>query len=477
MTQKQRVFKWFMMGSDWALLMICFNLAYLIKFKSGILPPRPHPLEPYFDFSLIVALFGMIMLHDGGLYKIKGPYNRIESLINITKALFFTIILAVLTNFVFKGTALTGGIINFSRLVFLIFGIIGVLVIFLAHEVYNKIIIYIRQKGKGLIRLIMVGTSEIEQAFFRKLKANPQFGFNPVGYILEDDPRSENRSSAEKILGKIKDIRRIIAEYGIEEVALSNPKIPKEQVLDIKLTCENLGTNLTIIPNVYGMSTVPAQIYSFEGLTLFTIEERILRHWNKVLKRSMDVILSLLFLLVLSPLLTLVAILIKKDSNGPVFFRQTRLGCGEKKFTMYKFRTMITDAEKKLPELKGWNEADGPIFKMKDDPRVTRIGKILRKYSIDELPQLWHVLMGDMSFVGPRPCLPHEAVHFKPYSYSRFNVKPGITGFAQVNGRSDIKFEERCQLDIYYMENWSIFMDLELILRTIPVVLSGKGSY
>ncbi|MEK7787092.1 MAG: sugar transferase, partial [Chloroflexota bacterium] len=196
-----------------------------------------------------------------------------------------------------------------------------------------------------------------------------------------------------------------------------------------------------------------------------------------VVKRLMDVIITVVGLIFLLPLMTAAAILIKLDSPGPIFFRQKRVGQHGKPFEVFKFRSMTQNAEEEMAALAERNEATGPLFKIKDDPRRTRLGRFLRRTSIDELPQLFNVLRGEMSIVGPRPALPEEVEKYEPWQRQRLEVPQGITGLPQVSGRSDLTFDEMCLLDVYYIENWSLALDVTIMLRTIPQVLFGNGAY
>ncbi|HMC04926.1 MAG TPA: sugar transferase, partial [Actinomycetota bacterium] len=206
--------------------------------------------------------------------------------------------------------------------------------------------------------------------------------------------------------------------------------------------------------------------------------EPVQRHgWRSVAKRAFDLATASVALVLASPLLLATAIAVKLDSKGPAFFRQERLGRDGDLFDVIKFRTMVNDAERLLIDLREHNEADGPLFKMKDDPRITRVGRILRKLSIDELPQLWNVLRGDMSMVGPRPALASEMVDWSPELHNRLRVKPGITGMWQVHGRSNSSFDDYVRLDLYYVDNWSLITDLAVMAKTIPTVLLRRGAY
>jgi exopolysaccharide biosynthesis polyprenyl glycosylphosphotransferase len=213
------------------------------------------------------------------------------------------------------------------------------------------------------------------------------------------------------------------------------------------------------------------------GIPLVGVREVGFGQKVRTIKRALDIVGAALGLTLGAPLLGLIAAAIRLDSPGPIIFRQTRVGANGERFEMYKFRSMFEGAEEELDELRDLNEVDGPIFKMKDDPRVTRVGRILRRTSLDELPQLWNVLRGDMSLVGPRPPLPSEVTEYREWHKKRLEVRPGVTGLWQVSGRSLVSFDEQCLLDIYYIENWSLWLDFKILLRTIPQVLFGNGAY
>ncbi len=216
---------------------------------------------------------------------------------------------------------------------------------------------------------------------------------------------------------------------------------------------------------------------NLDGIPLLSVRELSLREWQVALKRALDVVVAGLGVLLLSPVLLLTALAIRLDSPGPVIFRQTRVGRGGQEFTCLKFRTMCVDAEARLAELKRQNEANGPWFKMRHDPRSTRVRRLLRRTSLDELPKLWNVLRGEMSLIGPRPNLPSEVQAYEPWHYRRLEITPGMTGLWQVSGRSELSFDEMVLLDVYYIENWSPILDLHILLKTIPTVLLGSGAY
>jgi exopolysaccharide biosynthesis polyprenyl glycosylphosphotransferase len=231
------------------------------------------------------------------------------------------------------------------------------------------------------------------------------------------------------------------------------------------------------VPDLFQLTKNQMKVEDLNGIPLISTRDVSIRGWNLVIKRMSDVALTLFFSLIALPLGLIIAIAVWFDSRGPVFYTQTRVGKNGEPFSCYKFRSMVVGADELRAEIDVLNEASGPLFKVRDDPRRTRVGRFLRRYSLDELPQLFNVLRGDMSLVGPRPNLPEEVAQYKEWHKRRLSVSPGITGLWQVSGRSDLTFDEMVLLDIYYVENWNLAMDFSILLRSIPAVLRGQGAY
>jgi exopolysaccharide biosynthesis polyprenyl glycosylphosphotransferase len=241
--------------------------------------------------------------------------------------------------------------------------------------------------------------------------------------------------------------------------------------------CERENVTVRIVPDMFQLSLSRVDVDSLGGIPVLRLREPSLRRGTLLTKRVLDLLITPLLILLGSVFLGLIALAVKLDSPGPVIYRQRRVGKDGREFDMLKFRSMIKDADQRLEELRDLNEADGPLFKMRDDPRLTRVGRWIRRTSFDELPQLINVLRGEMSLVGPRPGTPDEVAEYRPWHRRRLEVFPGMTGMWQVRGRSDVPFDEMCLLDIYYIENWSLLLDLRILVQTLPHVLFGNGAY
>jgi len=280
-----------------------------------------------------------------------------------------------------------------------------------------------------------------------------------------------------RFLGIVRELPRLVGELSLDEIVIALPAASHDQMLRIMDLCRRKGVGFKVVPDLYQMRLNRVDVDSINGIPLIAVSESQIRGWNLVLKRVLDVAVSIVVLTLLSPALGLIALIIKLDSPGPVLFRQVRIGRDGKSFALYKFRSMRQDAEKQLDELLCLNEATGPLFKIRDDPRMTRVGRFLRRTSLDEFPQFINVFRGEMSLVGPRPPLPQEVEHYEEWHMRRLEAPPGLTCLWQVSGRSEIPFDEMVMLDIYYIENWSLGLDLGILLRTIPAVLSGGGAF
>jgi exopolysaccharide biosynthesis polyprenyl glycosylphosphotransferase len=309
---------------------------------------------------------------------------------------------------------------------------------------------------------------------FRKLKTHPEYGLQVVGFLDGDSAQPPPAP----VLGSPADIAQVVDDYEIDRVLLASSVGSHEDTLDLVRTVRRPDVQVSIVPRYFEIFTSHAILDDVEGMPVVTLPPMRLGRSARVLKRGFDVVVSATALLLLAPLLGLVALAIRLDSPGPVFFRQPRRGRLGSTFRIVKFRSMRIGAEQERSNVLHMNEVDGPLFKIKGtDPRVTRVGAFIRKTSIDELPQLWNVLRGEMSLVGPRPFVVYEADQITGWARRRLDMTPGITGLWQVLGRNDIPFDEMTKLDYLYVTNWSIWWDFKILCQTIPVVLGKRGAY
>jgi len=338
----------------------------------------------------------------------------------------------------------------------------------------------LRRSGLNRRRIAMVGTNSRAIELARRIESRPELGCELAGFITEQPAAAETSGTAVgrwPVLGSFEHLQRILATTSVDEVMVCVPvKEHFARIHEAFELCRDLGLVVRLMPDAADAKALTRlQIEEFEGDYVVTFfRENLL--WQLFLKRVLDVVVSSLFLVLLSPCLLLIAVLIKLTSPGPVFFVQRRVGMNKRSFNLLKFRSMVADAEQRRHEVAALNEMDGPVFKVRNDPRITSIGRFLRKTSLDELPQLINVFLGHMSLVGPRPPLASEVEQYAWFDRKRLCIKPGITCLWQVSGRNNIPFARWMELDREYIENWSIWLDLRILLRTIPVVLLGKGA-
>lgn len=333
------------------------------------------------------------------------------------------------------------------------------------------------RRGVGALRTVIVGAGDMGRAVMASIVAHPGLGYRVVGF-LDDDPAKQAQAIGRFTpLGGTADLVRVLREQPVDQVILTLPWRSRELIVRLVDQSEAAGAQVRIVPDLFQMSLNRVDVDSLYGIPLIAVCEPSLGRRQHRLKRAMDVVVALASLVVLSPLAAVIATAIKLDSPGPVHFRQTRLGRHGRQFTCYKFRSMFDGADAARTDLAERNEATGAIFKIRADPRLTRVGRLLRRLSLDELPQLWNVLLGDMSLVGPRPPMPDEISAYEHWHFRRLDVSPGMTGLWQVSGRSELTFDEMVLLDLFYAENWSLGLDLQILLRTLPTVLRGTGAY
>lgn len=339
-----------------------------------------------------------------------------------------------------------------------------------------------RRRLAYLQNTVIVGAGDVGQLVARKILQHPEYGINLVGFV--DSAPKDRRSDLDHLtlLGSPERLRAIVRMFDIERVVIAFSNETHEDTLELIRSLKDLDVQIDIVPRLFEIVGPSVGMHTVEGLPLVGLPPLRLARSSRFLKRTLDVAASAIGLFVLAPVFAVVAILIKLDSPGPVFFRQVRMGAGDRTFRIYKFRTMVADAESRKAGLAHLNKhaangGDARMFKIPADPRITRIGRVLRRYSLDELPQLINVLKGEMSLVGPRPLILAEDENVQAWARERLKLKPGMTGLWQVLGRTDIPFEEMTNLDYLYVTSWSLKTDLSLILRTLPAVFRAQKAY
>ncbi len=363
-----------------------------------------------------------------------------------------------------------------SRLYMGIFTVTTALGLITGKRLISALLDKIHKHGFNQINLLIVGTGRRAQDFIRVVKEHSNWGLRIVGLIDDEHGMYGKQVEGHRVLGRLQDIPFILHRKVIDRVIFVVPRLWLHRLDDVILACEREGIATSISMDLYDLRIARMRQTNFNGFPLLEFETFHAKEWQLFLKRTVDIILSILLLIIFSPIFLITIIAIKLNSKGPIFFSQVRCGVNGRKFTLYKFRSMIVGAEMKKKLLEKLNEMDGPVFKIKQDPRITRVGRIIRKLSIDELPQLFNVLKGDMSIVGPRPPLPVEVDMYQLWQRRRLSLKPGITCIWQVSGRNNVNFDRWMEMDLEYIDNWSLWMDFKILFKTFFVVLLGYGA-
>jgi exopolysaccharide biosynthesis polyprenyl glycosylphosphotransferase len=407
-----------------------------------------------------------------GLYQSKRLGDRKSEVKDVLSATFLGTLAIALASFVFR--------IHMVTPVFLfLFWAASSSITVACRLALRKFLDLVRARGHNLRQIVIVGTNPRAVRFARTIEGKAELGYRLVGFVDQEWAGSQEfRSAGYRVVSDFERFPHFLRERVVDEVALALPmKSFYAQASRIAARCEEQGIVVRFLSNIFDLRLPQSNGHDFDPEIMTTVYMHPFEGWPMVIKRIVDVAISLTAVVLLAPIFLVTALLVKWRSRGPVFFAQERIGLNKRRFLMYKFRTMVVDAEQKRAELEEWNEVDGPVFKIKDDPRVTLIGKFLRKTSIDELPQLFNVLKGDMSLVGPRPLPVRDYLGFdQDWQRRRFSVRPGITCLWQINGRSTVHFEYWMDLDMQYIDQWSLWLDLKILAKTVPAVLKGIGA-
>jgi len=463
---------WWAVLSDILLINASMLLAYWVRYELQWFRDISyyHPASAYARFGLLFTALMMLAFQMDRVYQHWRGRPWLDQVYRIINATAKSVVAMLAVTFVLQP-------LQYSRLLLIEASIIAVILLALSRMVQNGIVGRLRARGIGGDRVIIVGAGEVGRTVMRTIVARPELGYQIVGFVDDNPQKGQADIGRLKALGSLSNLSRLIEEKAVDEVIITLPWMYHRKIMSIMRECERRQVSARIVPDFFQMSLSRVNVDDLGGVPLIGVREVGFGQGALLVKRGMDIVGAAMGLILGAPLLALIALAIRLDSPGPIVFRQTRIGIGDRHFEMYKFRSMRKGAEAELERLRELNEADGPIFKIHNDPRLTRVGRFLRRTSLDELPQLWNVLRGEMSLVGPRPPLPAEVTRYMEWHKQRLGVRPGMTGLWQVSGRSLLSFDEGVLLDIYYIENWSLWLDFKILLRTIPKALFGDGAY
>ena len=426
------------------------------------------------NFVLFIGLiFGWQFIFSAfALYHSKRLSGRKREIIDLLKATTLSALLLYLSAWLFDMSLIT-------PLFLLIFWASSSLICISSRYILRRFLEWLRLKGHNLRFLLIVGSNERARDFAKRIEAKPELGYRFLGFVDEKwHGNGDLDKFGWKLVSDFNGFTNFINQNVVDEVVIALPiKSLYREASEIFSACEKQGIIVRNLSDLFNKKIARSKTEYFDGLPIATHYSGYMYGWRVAVKRFLDIVISALLLVILSPLALITAIAIKIDSPGPVHFVQERVGLNKRRFRLYKFRTMVDGADKKQCDLEDLNEVCGPAFKIKNDPRITPVGKILRKTSIDELPQLFNVLKGDMSLVGPRPLPVRDYNGFnEDWQRRRFSVRPGITCLWQVSGRSNISFEKWMELDMEYIDKWSLWLDFTILTKTIPAVLQGSGA-
>jgi exopolysaccharide biosynthesis polyprenyl glycosylphosphotransferase len=431
-------------------------------------------LTNFIALTILIYMYHMNLLFVG-IYESRRIHSGKGELKDIVKAVIIGTIILVIIVIIFQRE-------NVTRDVLVVFTVLLCIFMCVSRYIIRGILECVRKGSRDLRNILLVGCNKRACDFALHIMKSPQLGYRIVGYI---DDLPNGRGFARfglplEYLGGLHDLEAAVDASQVDEVVISLPiRSFYEQMNQIIKACETQGIDVHLLSNFFPLQIARSHVADFEGIPVLTLRTGVFPGWSQYAKRIFDFVVASVLVVLFLPILLLTALLIKILSpDGPIFFIQTRVGYSRRRFQMIKFRTMVPNAESRQHALETLNEAQGPVFKLKNDPRITPIGRFLRKTSLDELPQLFNVLKGDMSLVGPRPLPLRDVNRFEESSLKRrFSVKPGITCLWQINGRSNSNFDQWIKYDLEYIDHWSFELDLKILIKTIPVVLRGVGSY
>ncbi len=467
--------RWLVPTVDTVLVMVAFVVSYILRYELQFLQPVDEaydaPFRPYIPYALISGVLMLLFNHNAGLYREVRGRTWWDEVFSIGNSATTTAVVVMAISFLLRPLV-------FSRLLIVQATLLAILLQAMWRAILRAIRSALRRRGIGIERVLVVGAGSVGLSVLQTMVARPDLGYKVVGFVDDDPERGSTDIGRVTALGMVDNLPRLIDRYKVDLVIITLPWHVQRKILGIVRECERQHVKVRTVPDIFELSINQVQVEMLGGIPLLGLsnEARMSRS-NMLAKRTLDLVISLLALPVVALVTLFVAIAIRLDSPGPIFFTHERVGLNGKHFKVYKFRSMVENAEALHERLMRDTGEDLRHPKLINDPRITRVGRWIRRYSIDELPQVWNIIRGEMSWVGPRPATPNEVELYEEWHKQRFRTLPGLTGLWQVSGRSEVPFEEMCLLDIYYIDNWSLGMDLQIMLRTVPLVLLARGAH
>ena len=474
MKKSDILFSFFRIVNDGAMIFFALLLSYYIRmvwFETFHLeaPVTLYPYASFLDIALNITICLLLMMALSGRYKMGSDEKVFDEFFHIISSLSVGMALIIVFFFFVK-------FIFFSRFIFASALVIAVVLVFLGRLILRLVRWQLRKRGIGKRKVLILGCGGIAQKLVSSL--DEAFDYDIKGILTEGDHKEEKEVAGINILGKVEDLETILEKYHIEEVYLATEtpfKCDTDRLAEIAYVA---NVKFRILPDELSLDLASVEVSTINGLPILTLLNTPLQGWMMVMKSFCDRVLASLIILGISPVLVFITLRIWfSDPFAPIFYISRRVGRKGEIFPCLKFRTMVPDADKKKQTLLEKNQREGGVFfKLENDPRITKFGKLLREWSLDELPQLLNVLKGDMSLIGPRPHLPEEVDKYHLKDRRVLSIKPGMTGFAQINGRSSLSFEEEMKYELFYVKNWSLWLDLVIFMKSVWVVIKRQNA-
>jgi exopolysaccharide biosynthesis polyprenyl glycosylphosphotransferase len=453
--------------SDGVAIVVSFYLSYLLRFESVLVDYVPvtkgyPPISAYLLGGLCIMPIWLMMFNGRQVYRTRRDVDLTLEFFQIVRIISFGMLIVLSLTFFYRA-------FSYSRIVFVFIWVTAIFLVFLARILVLSYEKHLYKKGKELRNVLLVGTNKLAQDLAVRIRHQPAHGYRLMGYVSHEDERIESVDTAR--LGSVEEIASIVAAHRIETILVCKSDRDTDELARLFALLEGKTVQILIQPDVIGITPTRLRLRELFGTALLGVKDLPMTTWSRIAKRGFDIVFSAMVLLPFAPFAGVIFFLIWLESGRPMLYRQVRVGLEGEEFELYKFRTMKVNAEKE----------SGPTWTKRDDPRVTRIGRLLRRLSLDEIPQFINVLKGEMSVVGPRPERPEFVMQFQQYVpkyLERHRLKTGLTGWAQVNGlRGEVPIAERTKYDLYYIENWSLKLDLRIIFKTVYAILFGKDAY